>query len=128
MEPHEFSELEKVEATDGAGEASTSRPASGDSELLQACIHSMSLNVGSPYPQKASHPHVAQSASSPKGQPESPAIQSVRLKRILLEVYKLLCRKVHAPEAGVDSAVTVVIPVCNLQQSLSQLSCWALAS
>ncbi|DBB01093.1 hypothetical protein WJX77_011966 [Trebouxia sp. C0004] len=28
MEAHEFSELEKVEATDGAGEASTSRPAS----------------------------------------------------------------------------------------------------
>ena len=43
MEPHEFSELEKVEATDGAGEASTSRPASGDSTLLQACIHHMSL-------------------------------------------------------------------------------------
>ena len=30
MEPHEFSELEKVEATDDSGEASTSRPASGD--------------------------------------------------------------------------------------------------
>ena len=29
MEPHEFSELEKVEATDDAAEASTSRPASG---------------------------------------------------------------------------------------------------
>ncbi|KAL0029185.1 hypothetical protein WJX79_001145 [Trebouxia sp. C0005] len=30
MEPHEFSELEKVEATDGTGEASTSRPASAE--------------------------------------------------------------------------------------------------
>lgn len=30
MEPHEFSELEKVEATDDTAEASTSRPASGD--------------------------------------------------------------------------------------------------
>ena len=45
MEPHEFSELEKVEATDGAGEASTSRPASGDSALLQTCIHPMPLYI-----------------------------------------------------------------------------------
>lgn len=30
MEPHEFSELEKVEATDDAEQASTSRPASGE--------------------------------------------------------------------------------------------------
>ena len=33
MEPHEFSELEKVEATDDSGEASTSRPASGDNNI-----------------------------------------------------------------------------------------------
>lgn len=34
MEAHEFSELEKVEATDDMGEASTSRPASGDRPQL----------------------------------------------------------------------------------------------
>ena len=33
MDPHEFSELEKVEATDDYGEASTSRPASGDNGI-----------------------------------------------------------------------------------------------
>ena len=33
METHEFSELEKVEATDDCGEASTSRPASGESGI-----------------------------------------------------------------------------------------------
>ena len=34
MEPHEFSELEKVEATDDCGEASTSRPALGEIGVL----------------------------------------------------------------------------------------------
>ncbi len=38
MEPHEFCELEKVEATDDMGEASTSRPASGDPPLLFSAL------------------------------------------------------------------------------------------
>ncbi len=50
------------------------------------------------------------------------------LSKFLLEVYKLLCRKLHAPYADIDSEVTVAVPVCNLQRNLSQLSCWALAS
>lgn len=35
MEPHEFSELEKVEATDDAEQASTSRPASGEKVIVK---------------------------------------------------------------------------------------------
>lgn len=40
MEPHEFSELEKVESTDDVAEASTSRPVSGD---YFCCISSASI-------------------------------------------------------------------------------------
>lgn len=135
MEPHEFSELEKVEATDGAGEASTLRPASGDLDLLQMCIHPMPLCVlycWLPMPSKGFASPCCSNYIIPQGEAQhvfgSGCWAFPAFSKVLPEVFKLPCRKVHAPEVDVDNAVTVVTSVSNLQRSLSQLSCWALAS